>query len=143
MRDSTSDNIAFVQSLYAAFGRGDVDAILAGVSPDVDWVNVGRPSDFASLGRRSGLDEVRAFFGVLADQADFAEFSPDDFDAVGDKVFVEGHSRMRLKAGGPEVDTDWVHVFTIRDGRVVRFRDFTDTAQIAEAAAATRALEPA
>jgi uncharacterized protein len=138
-----SDNTAFVQSLYAAFGRGDIDTILAGMSPDVDWVNVGRPSDFASLGRRNGLDEVRGFFDILARDVDFTEFAPNDFDAVGDKVFVEGHSRMRLKAGGPEVDTDWVHLFTIRDGKVVRFRDFTDTAQVAEAYAGTRALAPA
>ena len=138
-----SDNIAFVQSLYAAFGRGDVDTIIAGMSPDVDWVNVGRPSDYASLGPRRGTGEVRAFFDLLARETDFAEFSPNDFDAVGDKVFVEGHSRMRLKAGGPEVDTDWVHIFTLRDGKVARFRDFTDTAQTAEAAAAVRQLEPA
>lgn len=138
-----SANIAFVQSLYAAFGRGDVDTIIAGVSPAVDWASIGRSSDFATLGPRQGQGEVREFFDVLARETEFSEFAPNDFDAVGDKVFVEGHSRMRLKAGGPEVDTDWAHIFTIRDGQVVRFRDFTDTAQTAEAAAKAKQLQPA
>jgi ketosteroid isomerase-like protein len=138
-----SDNIQFVQSLYAAFGRGDVDTIVAALSPDVDWENVGRASDYETLGPRRSPDEVRQFFEHLASDVDFTEFSPNDFDAVGDKVFVEGHSRMSLKAGGPQMDTDWVHVFTIRDGKVTRFRDFIDTAQLAEAAAKVSALEPA
>ncbi len=138
-----TDNIAFVQSLYAAFGRGDVDAILANTSPDVDWVNVGRPSDYASLGRRNGPQEVRAFFELLANDVDFAEFSPNQFDACGDKVYVEGHSRMSLKQGGPEIDTDWVHIFTVRDGKVVRFRDFVDTAQVKDAYAKACELVPA
>ena len=138
-----SDNIAFVQSLYAAFGRGDVDTIIAGLAPDIDWENVGRRSDYASLGPRKGRDEVRGFFELLASDVNFPEFAPLDFDAAGDKVFVEGHSRMSLKQGGPEVDTDWVHVFTIRDGQVTRFRDFLDTAQLAEAYAKARELVPA
>jgi ketosteroid isomerase-like protein len=138
-----TDNIAFVQSLYAAFGRGDIDTIIAGLAGDIDWLSIGRPSDFATFGPRRGPGEVREFFDLLARDTEFSEFSPNDFDAVGDKVFVEGHSRMRLKAGGPEVDTDWAHIFTIKGGKVARFRDFTDTAQTAEAAAKVRALEPA
>ena len=143
MRDNASDNTAFVQSLYAAFGRGDVDTIIAGMSPDIDWASVGRSSDYPTLGARKGAGEVRAFFGHLASDVDFAAFSPKDFDASGDKVFVEGNSRMSLKAGGSEVDTDWVHVFTIRDGKVARFREYNDTAQLAEAYAKVRDLVPA
>jgi ketosteroid isomerase-like protein len=41
----SATNIAFVQSLYAAFGRGDIKAVIAGLAPDVDWtVNGRRPS---------------------------------------------------------------------------------------------------
>jgi ketosteroid isomerase-like protein len=138
-----SDNIAFIQSLYAAFGRGDIDTVVASVSSDVDWENVGRPSDYRTFGPRRSPEEVREFFTALAEDVDFAEFAPREFDAAGDKVFVEGHSRMSLKAGGPEVDTDWAHVFTVRDGKVTRFRDFIDTAQVAEAYAKVCALQPA
>jgi ketosteroid isomerase-like protein len=35
-------NIAFVQSLYAAFGRGDIATIVNGLAPDVDWTEAYR-----------------------------------------------------------------------------------------------------
>jgi len=83
-------NIAHVQSMYAAFGRGDVATILAGASQDIDWESVGRPSDFPALGRRKGTKEVQDFFKVVAENEDFSDFSPREFYAVDDKVFVLG-----------------------------------------------------
>ena len=47
-------NIAHVQSLYAAFGRGDIATIIAGLTPDIDWQTVGRQTDFPALGARNG-----------------------------------------------------------------------------------------
>ena len=38
-----------------------------------------------------------------------------------------------MRKTGRSVASDWVHIFTVRDGKVVAFREFTDTAQFAEA----------
>ncbi len=126
-------NIELVQGLYGAFGRGDLDALVAGLTPDIDWQDYGRASDFPGFQRRQGHDDVRAFFGLLAEEIDFQEFAPGEFQAAGDKVFVLGHTTLTMKRTGRPVQTDWVHVFTVRDGKVSRFREFADTAQIAEA----------
>ena len=69
-------NIAHVQSLYAAFGRGDVATIVAGLTPDVDWQTVGRESDFPTLGPRKGTKAVEEFFRLVAENEDFSEFTP-------------------------------------------------------------------
>jgi len=126
-------NIAHVQSMYAAFGRGDVATILAGASPDIDWESVGRASDFPALGRRKGTKEVQDFFKVVAENEDFSDFSPREFYAVDDKVFVLGSYTLKLKKTGKSVASEWVHVFTLNSGKVTRFREHTDTAQFAEA----------
>jgi len=55
----SNPNIAMVQSLYAAFGRGDIDTIIAGASPGIDWESVGRKSDYPAFGPRKGAGEVR------------------------------------------------------------------------------------
>jgi hypothetical protein len=39
----------------------------------------------------------------------------------------------KIRKTGRAVASDWVHVFTIRDSKIVAFREFTDTAQFAEA----------
>jgi ketosteroid isomerase-like protein len=40
---------------------------------------------------------------------------------------------MRTRAGGRVYGTDWVHVFRMQDGKIVGFREYTDTATIVEA----------
>ena len=44
-----------------------------------------------------------------------------------------GSYSLKLKKTGKPVASEWVHVFTFKDGKVTRFREHTDTAQFAEA----------
>ncbi len=40
---------------------------------------------------------------------------------------------MRVKATGRSYETEWAHVFTLREGKIVEFREFADSAAVAEA----------
>lgn len=60
-------------------------------------------------------------------------FEPREFIAQGDQVVVLGEERMRIKATGRIAENRWVMVFALRDGRIVRFREFDDTAAVAAA----------
>ena len=126
-------NIDLVQDLYGAFGRADVPAILGNLAEDVTWEAVGRPSDFPTFGPRAGVPAVLDFFVKVGENEDFTEFLPQSLHASGDKVFVLGHAKYKAKKTGKPVVTDWVHVFTLRDGKVSGWLEFADTAQIAEA----------
>lgn len=125
-------NVAHVKDLYAAFGRGDVAAIVAGLSPEVDWQSVGRKTDYPVFGPRKGATAVQEFFQLVAENEEFAEFSPREFYAADDKVFVLGTYRLTMKRTGKPVACEWAHVFTLRDGKVTRWREHTDTAQFAD-----------
>ena len=126
-------NIAFVQSLYAAFGRGDIAALIAGLAADVDWTVNGRRKDYPLLGSWRGQGEVQKFFQGVAEHEEAVDFSPREFFAADDRVCVLGHYAWSIRKTGRAVASDWVHVFTIRNGKVVKFREFNDTAQFAEA----------
>lgn len=126
-------NVALVKGLYAAFGKGDIAAIVATMAPDVDWVVVGRASDVPTFGPRKGPAAVQEFFGLVGSNYTFSEFAPKEFYPVGDKVFVLGHYTMTIKKTGKPAESDWVHIFTFADGKVSRFREFLDTARAAEA----------
>ena len=127
-----SANVTLVQSLYAAFGRGDVAAIAAVTAPDATWEAVGRPEDCPWLGVRKGPAGVREFFCVLAENQEIIAFSPNEFYAADDKVFVMGDYSWTMRKTGKSGSSPWIHVFTIRNGKVTGFRDFLDTAHLAE-----------
>lgn len=126
-------NIALVQSLYAAFGKGDVATLVNGLAADVDWKVNGRRQDYPLFGSWKGPGDVQAFFKGVSDNEIFSAFSPGEFHAAGDLVFAFGHYAGTVKKTGRSFDCDWVHVFTVKNGKVARFREFTDTAQFANA----------
>jgi ketosteroid isomerase-like protein len=126
-------NITFVQGLYAAFGRGDIATIINGLTSDVDWDVNGRRKDYPLLGNWKGKGAVEEFFRGVVEHEEASEFSPREFFAAEDRVFVLGHYSWKIRKTGRTAASDWVHVFTIRDGKVARFREFNDTAVFAEA----------
>lgn len=126
-------NIALIQSLYAAFGRGDIATIVGGLAPDVHWQVNGRSTDFPSIGTWKGPAEVQKFFQTVAEHEDFSEFTPKEFYSDGDKVFALGHYAQTVRKTGRKVACDWIHVFTVKGGKVSGFKEFNDTAQFAEA----------
>jgi len=55
-------------------------------------------------------------------------FEPLHFVASDDRVLVLGRERFRVKATGLTWACEWAHAFTVRDGKVAGFREYTDTA---------------
>jgi ketosteroid isomerase-like protein len=129
----SNDNVKLVQGLYAAFGRGEIAAIVDAMAADSTWEMVGRAEDFPTFGLFKGQAGVKNFFDAVGQNLDFSEFSPKEFYRDGDKVFVLGHYAMTVKKTGKPLASDWVHIFTIRGGKVTAFREFMDTASAADA----------
>jgi uncharacterized protein len=126
-------DVALIQSLYAAFGRGDIATIIAALAPDMEWRLNGSRSDHPLLGAWKGPQGVQAFFDKLAEIQDFSEFSPREFLSAGDRVFVLGHYAATIRKTGRKAASDWVHIFTVRGGKVAAFLEFTDTAAFSQA----------
>ena len=125
---SEQQNLDVVRGLYAAFGLGDLDGILAPLDPRVSWRTPGAP-DLPTAGLRQGVPAVREFFGLLLNTFDIVDFQPRDFLAAGEKVVVLGTSREGPK-GGRLVDFRWVHVFTFENGKIVAFEEPADVSEL-------------
>ena len=126
---SELQNLDVVRSIYTAFGRGDVEGVLAQLDPEVSWLTPGAP-DLPTAGLRKGIPAVREFFGLLVSAFDIADFQPRDFLTSGDKVVVLGTSREGPKGSGRLVDFRWVHVFTFRSGKIVAFEEPADVSAL-------------
>jgi ketosteroid isomerase-like protein len=125
-------NIEATQRLFAAFGKGDIPAILDLLDDDVVIEFYG-PSVIPYAGSYRGLHEARSFFETVLASVDIHEFVPQEFLADADKVVVTGHLRLSARSTGRAIESDFVHVITMRDGKWLRFRDFMNTARAAAA----------
>lgn len=133
VRADDAQNVKLVQSLYEAFGKGDVGRIVESASADVEWGIVGRPQDCPCFGKRKGKDGVADFFKTVGATWDFKQFSPREFIASGDRVVVLGAYEMTHRTTGKPFQSEWTHVFLVKDGKIASFTEFTDTARAAEA----------
>jgi uncharacterized protein len=133
-----------VRDIYAAFGRGDVPAILDRLAPDVRWDHLPDGSgaqrhDVPWLAPRTGPDEVAGFFDALG-ALEFHEFAPTAILSAADQVVALIDEDVTVRATGERFRDATAHVWTFgADGRVVAFRHLADTVKHVEAFAA-RAL---
>lgn len=126
---TTQQNVEIVRRGYEAFGRGDLDALLNLLDEQVEWQTPG-PADLPTAGQRKGHDQVREFFGTMNQMFEIQRFEPRTFVAEGDRVIVLGEDTSRVTSTGRMLDQRWAHVFTVRNGKVVAFEEYLDTAAV-------------
>jgi ketosteroid isomerase-like protein len=119
--------VDLVRRSYDAFERGDLEAVLGDLDPEIEWHQAqGLPHG----GLYRGRDEVRRNVFEPLDAEWWETFSapPQEFIDGGDRVVVLGRYRGVAKGTGRILDVPFVHVWTVADGRAVTFRQFLDTA---------------
>ena len=129
-------NIKIVKDGYEKFGSGDIPGLLSLFADDIDWTTP-HIENAPFSGSRLGLEEVGDFFKLLDESEDIAYFEPAEFIAQGNRVVVLGRSKATVKSTGNSYETDWVHIFTVNDGKVTHFAEYFDNV------AATRAFQKA
>ena len=127
-------NLATVQSIYEAFGNGDIPAILNVLADDVEWeawadnwaVKAGVPT----MVPRHGKAEVMTFFET-AGQMDITDLQILNMLEGANQVAVEFVLECNLPAwGGGHYRDEEIHLWTFNDaGEVTRLRHYIDTAK--------------
>lgn len=123
------DNIKTVQTLYEAFGRGDIQTIIENVTDDIDWGAEAASAVAPWYGQRQGKDEVADFFKDLGSAAEVLEFTPTTFGSNDTEVFAIFRYRATSRATGKTTAMNVHHWFKFRDSKVCFWRGTEDTAQ--------------
>jgi uncharacterized protein len=123
---STPDHervIATLRDAYAAFNRGDIDAAVAGLDPQIEW---SEPESFPGGGTYRGRDGAKRY--LTQSRAAWAEVisEPEEFIAAGDRIVVFVHARVRAKESKDWQEVRLADVYTVRDGKIVAMRAFAD-----------------
>jgi ketosteroid isomerase-like protein len=129
---SESANIEVTQNLFSAFGAGDIPAILELLNDDIVIEFYG-PDVIPYAGMYHGKAQAREFFATVLSSVDINQFDAEEIIADGDKVIVTGHLNLNAKRTGRTIDSDFVHVITLANGKWTRFRDFMNTAVAVQA----------
>lgn len=128
----SAENVEIVRRMFDAYNRGDFEASLEHVAEDVEW---GPPPDMLEDARPyRGHDEVVSSFARF--MQGWAEIRVDIDQAIeaGDRVVLRTHWQGRSKGTGIEVDQWIAQVVDLRDGKVVKVRQFRELPEALAAA---------
>ena len=123
----SEQNKSIVEQAYNNFKSGNIEALLDLMADDVSWT-LPEMEGVPFAGKRTGRAAVGEFFAAVGGSQESLRFEPREMIAEGDKVVALGSYEWRVKANGREFSGDFAHVFTIRDGKIVAFNEYMDTA---------------
>ncbi len=129
----SNPNIEAVQRLYSAYGRADVEAVLAELADDVDWAAEADGDVVPWWGPHQGKAEVPRFFMEIGSNVDVTEFDILSYMSAGDDVISTVHWSFTVKATGKKAAMYMQHWWRFVDGKIVFFRGSEDTEQSARA----------
>ncbi len=124
-------NLDGIRGVYDAFGKGDVPTVLGFLSADIEWTEAeGFPYGGTYRGPNAVLEGV---FMKLGTEWDGYAAIPAEFIDAGDTVVALGTYSGKYKATGKRFHANFAHVWTLRDGKAIKFVQYTDTLRVHEA----------
>ena len=131
----SEENVEVVQRVFEALNRGDIESAieLADTPPEFEFVPSGvLIPDLASVQR--GPEAFRRIQEWFWGEFDDPRIEVHELIDAGDVVFTSFTASGRGKQSGVETTWDVLSVWTVRDGRIVRWLGFTDRDAALEAA---------
>ena len=130
----SEENVEIVRASAAAFNRGDLDAWLEYWTDDIDYRAIeGAPDDHGPI---QGKDALRVYVQDWRDTFDdFRQEPVEQIDAGDDKVIAVFRISGRAKLSGVETDLTYAALYTFRDGKIARGREYWTREDALEAAA--------
>jgi ketosteroid isomerase-like protein len=122
-----NQQVKTIQDMYAAFGRGDVAAIVAQLTDDVRWVSH-LESGVPWGGDFSGKARVPRFFEAIFQSVETEAFEPKEWVTEGSTVVSVGEYACKVCATGKRSRTRWAFIWKFRDGKVCSYEQFHDPA---------------
>jgi uncharacterized protein len=127
-------DIEIIRQVYSGVNRNDVDAVIR--SMDVNIVrNEFEGSPMAASYR--GITDMRQHLVIARNTWVEGACEPIDFFAVGNKIIVTVHVKVRLRDNAEWIDERIADAFIIQDGKVMEFHSFADEQKALEWARAS------
>jgi uncharacterized protein len=115
----SQSDVELIREAYAAFGRGDIAAVMANFAEDIEW----NAPDVLPHGMRvRGHEGVGRFFATLAGR--WSDFGMEIHEVADGERAVLGRGHASGKLDGTPTGYGFVHAFTVEGGKVVAFDEY-------------------
>lgn len=125
------ENLEVIRQVYAGFVKKDLNAILALQAQDAVWSVAGPQDQIPWAAPRRGHQGVADFLKTLGAWLKVEKFEIHDYLASEGKVVALGEQCGIVSSNGKSYAFDFVHVWTLHEGRVTSFRVYYDTTYVA------------
>lgn len=124
-------NVATTRKMYAAVPAGDAETVMANIHADIEVTYYG--TDVVPYaGDYVGAAGFGEFLTKVGETVEVVAMDPQLIIEQGDHLAVFGHLKFRTKKGGTDFESDFAHIIELRDGKWYRFRDFANSALVAD-----------
>lgn len=123
-------NLETIKNLYQAFAQGDIPGVLGAFAADIEWTEAeGFPYGGTYIGANAILENV---FMKLGGEWEGFSAVPNEFLDAGANVVALGTYGGKYRQTGKSMSVPFAHVWTLSDGKIVKFVQYTDTLKVSE-----------
>ena len=124
----SQENVEIVRRTFRAFAEEGLDGLAEFWDPDIDWRAIeGAPDD---VGEMHGSAAMRRYFGEWIEMFDELTLVPEEIrDLGGECVVAEQRVSGRAKISGAKTELRYAVVYILRDGKIVRGREYANLGQ--------------
>ncbi|WP_046157748.1 nuclear transport factor 2 family protein [Chromobacterium vaccinii] len=124
-------NLDIVRATYEGKSEDNGRNLLAALAPDAEWTEAaGFPYAGTYVGPQAIVENV---FQRLGSEWDGYRAAVDHYYVDGDNVVAQGFYHGAYRATGKSFTASFAHVYTLKDGKIVKFEQIVDSAKVWEA----------
>lgn len=132
----SAENVRLVEQIYQCFATGDIPGVVARLSPEIEW-NEAENFPYADGNPYRGPDAILGgVFARLGGEWEGFAAHPEQILDAGDTVIMLGRYVGTCKATGRSMNPQVAHIWTLADGKAVKFQQLVDTLAVARATGA-------
>lgn len=120
-------NKEIVKAIYEKFESDSPNEMFDYFSENIEWITP-KLQNAPLGGTRRGIEAVKEFFQLLNDHEEITDFQALEFISEDKRVVVLGSYAATVRSTGAKLNSDWVHIYTVENGKITKFVEFYDNA---------------
>ncbi|NKM94289.1 nuclear transport factor 2 family protein [Rhizobium leguminosarum] len=128
---TVEDNKRVVREFCDHFRKSNAEGLIDAMTDDATWWVNGKPHLFPSSGTKTKEEAAKMFRNMLSAYTDGLDMRIVSIIGEGDIVAAETRSHAITKTG-KVYENEYAFLFTIRDGKVAKVREYTDLLHVME-----------